>query len=126
MVQLVKQLSSTVSFRLHPDARDELREAVVFYDRAAERFVNAVETAIAAIILKPDRFREFDPGVRTCRGSRKAAACKIAEDALKSRYGSEGIADVNYKEVSRYTGNIPMNLGNANFTASCRCRVWWI
>jgi DNA integrity scanning protein DisA with diadenylate cyclase activity len=56
-----------VSFRLHPDARDELREAVVFYDRAAERFVNAVETAIAAIILKPDRFREFEPGVRTCR-----------------------------------------------------------
>jgi hypothetical protein len=51
-----------VSFRLHPDARDELREAVVFYDRAAERFVNAVETAIAAIILKPDRFREFEPG----------------------------------------------------------------
>src|ERR1700730_17834287 len=23
--------------------------------------------AIAAIILKPDRFREFEPGVRTCR-----------------------------------------------------------
>ena len=54
-------------FRLHPDARDELCEAVVFYDKAAERFVNAVETAIAAIILKPDRFREFEPGVRTCR-----------------------------------------------------------
>jgi ParE toxin of type II toxin-antitoxin system, parDE len=60
-------VGSTVSFRLHPDARDELREAVVFYDRAAERFVNAVETAIAALILKPDRFREFEPGVRTCR-----------------------------------------------------------
>ena len=55
-----------MSFRLHPDARDELREAVVFYDRAAERFVNAVETAIGAIILKPDRFREFESGVRTC------------------------------------------------------------
>jgi hypothetical protein len=49
-----------VSFQLHPDARDELREAVLFYDRAAERFVNAFETAIAAIILKPDRFREFE------------------------------------------------------------------
>jgi len=59
-----------VSFRLHPDARDELREAVVFYDRAAERFVTAVETAVAAIILKPDRFREFEPGVRTCRRSK--------------------------------------------------------
>ena len=29
--------------------------------------MNAVATAIAAIILKPDRFREFEPGVRTCR-----------------------------------------------------------
>ena len=45
-------------------------KAVLFYDRAAERFVNAVETAIAAIILKPDRFREFEPGVRTCRVSK--------------------------------------------------------
>jgi plasmid stabilization system protein ParE len=56
-----------VSFRLHPDARDEFREAVLFYDRTAERFVNAIETAIAAIILSPDRFREFEPGVRTAR-----------------------------------------------------------
>jgi plasmid stabilization system protein ParE len=48
-----------VSFQLHPDARNEFREAVLFYGRAAERFVKAVETAIAAIILKPDRFREF-------------------------------------------------------------------
>ena len=62
-------VGSAVSFQLHPDARDELREAVVFYDRAAERFVNAVETAIAAIILKPDRFREFEPGVQTRRVS---------------------------------------------------------
>jgi plasmid stabilization system protein ParE len=59
-----------VSFQLHPDARNEFREAVLFYGRAAERFVKAVETAIAAIILKPDRFREFEPGVRTCRISK--------------------------------------------------------
>jgi plasmid stabilization system protein ParE len=59
-----------VSFQLHPDAQNEFREAVLFYDKAAERFVNAVETAIAAIILKPDRFREFEPGVRTCRVSK--------------------------------------------------------
>jgi hypothetical protein len=26
--------------------------------------------AIAAIILRPDRFREFEPGVRTCRVSK--------------------------------------------------------
>ena len=32
-----------------------------------ERFVNAAETAVAAIILKPDGFREFELGVRTCR-----------------------------------------------------------
>ena len=55
---------------LAPEEKEELREAVVFYDRAAERFVNAVETAVAAIILKPDRFREFEPGVRTCRVSK--------------------------------------------------------
>jgi hypothetical protein len=39
-----------VSFQLHPEALNEFREAVLFYGRAAERFVNAVETAIAAII----------------------------------------------------------------------------
>jgi hypothetical protein len=49
-----------VSFELHPDARNEFREAVLFYDKAAEKFVNAVETAIAAITLKPDRFQEFE------------------------------------------------------------------
>lgn len=59
-----------MGFQLHPDARDELREAVLFYGRAAERFVNAVEVAIAAIILKPDRFREFEPGLRICRVSK--------------------------------------------------------
>ena len=59
-----------MSFQLHPEARNEFREAVLFYGRAAERFVNAVETAIAAIILRPDRFREFEPGVRTCRVSK--------------------------------------------------------
>jgi len=57
-----------VSFQLHPEARNEFREAVLFYGRAAERFVNAVETAIAAIILRPDRFREFEPGVRNLPG----------------------------------------------------------
>ena len=59
-----------MSFQLHPDARNEFREAVLFYGRAAESFVNAVEAAIAAIILKPDRFREFEPGVRTCRADK--------------------------------------------------------
>ena len=39
---------------LAPEEKEELREAVVFYDRAAERFVTAVETAVAAIILKPE------------------------------------------------------------------------
>ena len=38
-----------------------------FMTEQPKKFVNAVETAIAAIILKPDRFREFEPGVRTCR-----------------------------------------------------------
>jgi hypothetical protein len=43
-----------VSFQFHPDARDEFREAVLSYDRTAERFVDAVETAIAAIIPGAD------------------------------------------------------------------------
>jgi toxin ParE1/3/4 len=59
-----------VGFRLHPDAREEFREAVLFYGGAAERFVDAVEAGIAAIIQKPVRFREFEPGLRICRVSK--------------------------------------------------------
>jgi hypothetical protein len=32
--------------------------------------------------------------------------------------GRSARLEENYKEVSRYTGNIPMNPGDANFTAS--------
>ena len=59
-----------MGFQLHPDARDEFREAVLFYGRAAETFVVAVETVIAKIVLEPDRFREYEPGLRICRVSK--------------------------------------------------------
>jgi len=57
---------------------------------------------------------------------RRAAACKIALDAFKSRYGSEAAALIGYKDASRYSGNIPMNLGDASFTGSCGCRAWYL
>jgi plasmid stabilization system protein ParE len=59
-----------VTFKLHPEARTEYREAIIFYGKAAEKFNNAVESAIAEIIRRPERFRELEPGVRICRVSR--------------------------------------------------------
>jgi len=59
-----------VIFKLHPEAWAEYREAIMFYGRAAERFTGAVETAIAEIIRRPERFRELEPGVRICRVSK--------------------------------------------------------
>lgn len=57
-------------FKLHPEARTEYREAIMFYGIAAERFTSAIETAIAEIIRRPERFRELEPGVRICRVSK--------------------------------------------------------
>jgi len=42
-------------------------EAIRFYGRAAERFVQAVDVAIEQIRGDPERFREVEPGVRSCR-----------------------------------------------------------
>jgi hypothetical protein len=39
MRQLGEAVGSTVSFQIHPDARNSFREAVLFYGRAAEKFV---------------------------------------------------------------------------------------
>ena len=49
-----------MTFKLHPEARAEYREAINFYGRGAESFTNAVETAIAEIIRRPERFRELE------------------------------------------------------------------
>jgi plasmid stabilization system protein ParE len=59
-----------VSLQIHPEARTEYREAVLFYGTAAERFVDAVDAALSAILRNPERFRELSPGIRTCRVSR--------------------------------------------------------
>ena len=59
-----------MTFKLHPEARTEYREAIIFYGKAAEKFNNAVESAIAEIIRRPERFRELEPGVRICRVSK--------------------------------------------------------
>jgi len=58
-----------VTFQFHPEARTEYREAIIFYGRAGERFVEAVDAAIASILRNPERFRELVTGVRTCRVS---------------------------------------------------------
>ena len=42
-----------MTFKLHPEARAEYREAIMFYGRAAEKFTNAIETVIAEIIRRP-------------------------------------------------------------------------
>jgi hypothetical protein len=63
-------------------------------------------------------------GLNFYEDSRKAAACNIALDAFKSRYGWEAKSAIGYKEASHYSGNIPMNLGDPLFTADCGCRAW--
>jgi hypothetical protein len=54
-----------MSLRFDDDARHEYLEAIRFYGRAAERFVQAVDVAIAQIRGDPERFREVEP--RTCK-----------------------------------------------------------
>ena len=56
-----------MSLRFDDDARHEYLEAIRFYRRAAERFVQAVDVAIEQIRGDPERFREVEPGVRSCR-----------------------------------------------------------
>jgi toxin ParE2 len=54
-----------VSLHFDEDARDEYSKPLV--SGAAERFVQAVDAAIAQIRGDPERFREIEPGVRSCR-----------------------------------------------------------
>jgi hypothetical protein len=49
-----------MSLRFDDDARHEYLEAIRFYGRAAERFVQAVDTAVAQIRGDPERFREIE------------------------------------------------------------------
>ena len=56
-----------MSLRFDDDARHEYLEAIRFYGRAAERFVQAVGVAIEQIRGDPERFKEVEPGVRSCR-----------------------------------------------------------
>jgi hypothetical protein len=62
-----RRLALAVSLRFDEDARHEYLEAIGFYGRAAERFVQAVDPAIAQIHGDPERFRKVEPGVRSCR-----------------------------------------------------------
>ncbi|MBV9492132.1 MAG: type II toxin-antitoxin system RelE/ParE family toxin [Verrucomicrobia bacterium] len=56
-----------MSLRFHEDAQDGYLDAIRFYGRATDRFAQAVDTAIAQIRGDPERFREVEPGVRSCR-----------------------------------------------------------
>lgn len=58
-----------MSVQFHPEAHREYRNAIIFYGTAAERFVEAVDAAIAGILRNPERFRELVTGVRICRVS---------------------------------------------------------
>ena len=60
-----------MSFRFHPEARQELRDASHFYANAGRQvglaFADAVERAIYNVRLDPSKFRELEPGVRIHR-----------------------------------------------------------
>lgn len=60
-----------MSFRFHPEARQELRDASHFYANAGRQvglaFADAVERAIYNVRVDPSKFRELEPGVRIHR-----------------------------------------------------------
>jgi plasmid stabilization system protein ParE len=56
-----------VKCRYHSEAREEYRDAIHFYGKAAERFFHAVESTVQRIRNAPSQFRELEPGVRVCR-----------------------------------------------------------
>ena len=56
-----------MKYRYDSEAREEYRNAIHFYGKAAERFFDAVESAIERIRNAPTQFREIEPGVRVCR-----------------------------------------------------------
>src|SRR6266403_1178922 len=59
--------SQSVKYRYDSEAREEYRNAIHFYGKAAERFFDAVESTIGRIRNAPNQFREVEPGVRVCR-----------------------------------------------------------
>jgi plasmid stabilization system protein ParE len=56
-----------VRYRYHAEAKQEYRDAIYFYGKAAERFCNSVESAIKRIQDAPTQFREIEAGIRVCR-----------------------------------------------------------
>jgi plasmid stabilization system protein ParE len=56
-----------VKYRYDSEAREEYRNAIHFYGKAAERFFNAIESTVERIRKAPTQFREVEPGVRVCR-----------------------------------------------------------
>src|SRR3954469_7575773 len=60
-----------MSFRFHPEARQELHAAARFYANAGRKagldFTAAVERAVYNVRTDPEKFREMEPGVRVCR-----------------------------------------------------------
>lgn len=56
-----------MKYRYDSEAREEYRNAIHFYGKAAERFFDAVESTIVKIRNSPTQFREIEPGVRVSR-----------------------------------------------------------
>jgi toxin ParE1/3/4 len=57
--------------RLHPAARREIKDAAIFYAQRhqaiADRFLDAVESAVRKIRETPNRFRQLENDLYQCR-----------------------------------------------------------
>ena len=60
-----------MTFEFHPEAREEFRDAVHWYeDRsifAGDRFLIAVRAAVDAILIDPERYQSVGEGIRVYR-----------------------------------------------------------
>lgn len=60
-----------MTYRFHPDARLEYREATAFYEQSrtglGAAFSIEIESTLDRILATPDRFRFLEEDVRTCR-----------------------------------------------------------
>ena len=53
--------------------------------------------------------------------SPEVSACDVAESAVREKFAETIIG---YRDANEYPSTLPINLGNAHFTAPCGCRAW--
>lgn len=60
------------NLRTHPEATEEIAEAISWYgarsEEAAAGFIEAVESAVSAVLANPERFPVYMHGARSARG----------------------------------------------------------